>query len=178
MQYIGNCPNCGGKMKSVSIGWKCDKCGGLVDMKHNWHLAVNEPFIPDAVLKEHDEAAGGKYRRAIERMGQFGNLFVEYNGDPRGPMGRAGGMSIAGEAQIMPAITDVDGGAWRPVQEEVLQDLLKQLDYWKETCFKAAYEKQQLIEKAEKLERTLDSILAEEEKAPFDPFKVMEGNPD
>lgn len=177
MQYIGSCPNCGGEMKSVSIGWKCEKCGGLVDMKGNFHEPVNEPFIPDAVLKEHDEAAGGKYRRAIERMGRFGQLFVEYKGDPRGPMGRAGGMSIAEEAQIMLVITDVDGGAWRPVQEEVLQELLKQLDYWEETCFKAAYEKQQLIEKAEKLERTLDSILSDEEKAPFDPFKVMEENP-
>ena len=177
MQYIDNCPNCGGKMKSVSIGWKCMGCGALLDMKHNWHLAVNDPFMPDDVLKEHDEVAGGKYRRAIERMDLFGKLFVEYKGDPRGPMGRAGEMSIAEEAQIMPVITDVDGGVWRPVQEEVLQELLKQLDYWKETCFKAAYEKQQLIEKAEKLERTLDSILSDEEKAPFDPFKVMEENP-
>lgn len=177
MQYIGSCPNCGGELKNVSIGLVCEKCGGLVDMKGNFHGPVNEPFIPDDVLKEHDAAAGGKYRRAIERLGRFGELFVEYKGDPRGPMGRAGGMSIAEEAQIMPVITDVDGGVWRPVQEEVLQELLKQLDYWKETWFKAAYEKQQLIEKAEKSERLLDSILEDEEKAPFDPFKVMEDKP-
>lgn len=143
-------------MKGVSIGWKCEKCGGLVDMKGNFHGPVNEPFIPDAVLKEHDEVAGGKYLRAIERLGRFGELFVEYDGDPRGPMGRAGGMSIAEEAQIMPVIIDVDGGTWRPVQEEVLQELLKQLDYWKETCFKAAYEKQELSARAEKAEKERD----------------------
>lgn len=178
MQYTGCCPSCGGQMNPISIGWKCGKCGGLVDMQGNFHEPVNEPFIPDDVLKEQDEAAGGKYRRAIERMGDFGKLFVEYKGDPRGPMGRAGGMSISEEAQLMPVITDVDGGQWRPVQEEVLQDLLKQLGYWKEQSLKASCEKQRLIEKAEKSERLLDSILEDEEKAPFDPFKVMEGNPD
>lgn len=159
MQYIGNCPHCGGEMKGVSIGWKCEKCGGLVDMKGDFHEPVNELFIPDDVIKEHDEATGGKYRRAIERMEQFGNLFVEYDGDPRGPMGRAGGMSIAEEAQIMPVITDVDGGAWRPVQEEVLQDLLKQFDYWKETCFKAAYKKQELSKRAESAKKVIENII-------------------
>ena len=177
MKYMGNCPNCGGELKSVSIGWKCEKCCGLVDMRGSWHEVVSEPFIPDSVLKEQDEVTGGKYRRAIERMGRFGELFVEYKGDPRGPMGRAGGMSISEEAQTMPVITDVDGGRWRPVQEEVLQDLLKQLGYWKERSIKAHCEKQRLIEKAEKSERLLDSIPEDEEKVPFDPFKVMEDKP-
>lgn len=177
MNCKGSCYFCGGKMQSVSVGWKCEKCGGLLDMKGNWHTAVKEPFMPDDVLKEQDEVTGGKYRRAIERMGRFGELFVEYKGDPRGPMGRAGGISIEDEAQTMPVLTDVDGGQWRPVQEEVLQDLLKQLGYWKEQSLKARCEKQRLIEKAEKSERLLDSILEDEEKAPFDPFKVMEDKP-
>lgn len=159
MDYKGNCYFCGGKMQSVSIGWKCEKCGGLLDMKGNWHTAVKKPFMPDDVLKEQDEAAGGKYRRAIERMGQFGELFVEYDGDPRGPVGRAGGISIEDEAQIMPVITDVDGGRWRPVQEEVLQDLLKQFDYWKETCFKAAYKKQELSKRAESAKKVIENII-------------------
>ena len=76
-------------------------------------------------------------------------------------MGRAGRISIAEEAQIMPVITDVDGGAWRPVQEEVLQELLRQLDYWKEQNFKACCEKQELSEKAERAEKALDSSLVE-----------------
>lgn len=159
MQYTGSCPSCGGQMKPISIGWKCEHCGDLVDMHGEWHEAVKESFISDAVLKEQDEAAGGKYRRAIERMGQFGELFVEYKGDPRGPMGRAGGMSISEEAQTMPVITDVDGGRWRPVQEEVLQDLLKQFDYWKETCFKAAYKKQELSKRAESAKKVIENII-------------------
>lgn len=110
MQYIGNCPNCGGKMKSVSIGWKCEKCGGLVDMQGNFHESVNEPFIPDAVLKEHDEITGGKYRKAIEQMGRFGLLFLE-----------------EAEAQkeedtaIMPMVKDLAGNEWLPVRLDAFQ---------------------------------------------------------
>lgn len=172
MQYIGTCPNCGGELKSISIGWKCDKCGGLVDMQGNFHEPVNEAFLSDDVPKEQDEAAGGKYRRAIERMGGFGKLFVEYSGDPRGPMGRAGGMSIAEEAQIMPVITDIDGGKWRPVQEEVLQDLLKQLDYWKEQNFRACYEKGELSKRAENATKTIEAIIG------FQKLCVLCGNMD
>ena len=159
MQYIGNCPHCGGELKSISIGWKCKRCDGIVDMTGIFHRPVNEPFMPDDVLKANDELKGGKYRRAVERMGKFGELFVEYDGDPRGPMGRSGGMSIAEEAQIMPVITDVDGGTWRPVQEEVLQDLLKQIDYWKEQNFNACYEKQRLSKKAESAIKAIENII-------------------
>lgn len=156
MQYMGNCPNCGGDLKIISIGWKCEKCGGLVDPQGDFHESVKEPFIPNQVLREQDEITGGKYRRAIERMGEFGKLFIEYSGDPRGQMGRAGGMSIVDEALSMPVITDVNGGKWRPVQEEILQDLLKQLNNWKEICFKAACEKQELSARAEKAEKERD----------------------
>lgn len=109
MQYIGNCPNCGGEMKSMSIGWKCDKCGGLVDMKGNFHEPVNEPFIPDDVLKAHDEAAGGKYWRAIDRMGRFGTLFLDEEAAKKEE-----------DTAIMPRVTDLAGNEWFPVRRGVI----------------------------------------------------------
>lgn len=39
-----------------------------------------------------------KYKDAIERQGAFGNLFVQYMGCPRGPVGR---MGWAAEALVL-----------------------------------------------------------------------------
>lgn len=66
-----------------------------------------------------------KYKAAIDRMGEFGQLFVEYEGCPRGAMGRMGDATIQEEALAMDMLTDVDMGRWRPVNEDVLQDLLR-----------------------------------------------------
>lgn len=66
-----------------------------------------------------------KYKTAIDRMGQFGQLFVEYEGCPRGAMGRMCDATIQEEALAMDMLTDVDMGRWRPVNEDVLQDLLR-----------------------------------------------------
>lgn len=130
MQYIGNCPHCGGELKSISIGWKCEKCGGMVDMQVDFHKPVNEPFIPDDVLKEQDEMTGGKYRRAIERMGRFGLLFldeeVERNED---------------NTAIMPRVTDLSGNKWIPIR----------LDTFRETGAKI----KELNERAKKAEEKL-----------------------
>lgn len=90
-----------------------------------------------------------KYKEAVGRMGEFGKLFMSYAGDPRGPMGRSGERDIAKEALSNTVITDVDGGRWRPVSEEVLQDLIKQLDWWKEQNFRACQAKGELAKKAE-----------------------------
>lgn len=90
-----------------------------------------------------------EYKEAVGRMGEFGKLFMSYAGDPRGPMGRSGERDIAKEALSQPVITDVDGGKWRPVSEEVLQDLIKQFDWWKEQNFRACQEKGELAKKAE-----------------------------
>lgn len=47
MEYIGTCRYCGGLVKSISIGWKCEDCGAVLDMKGEWHEATKqEPFIP------------------------------------------------------------------------------------------------------------------------------------
>lgn len=59
----------------------------------------------------------------MNRLGEFGKLFANYNGCPRGPMGRMGGVSLIDEALSMPEIVDVDGGRWIPVQADVLHEL-------------------------------------------------------
>lgn len=68
-----------------------------------------------------------KYKTAIDRMGQFGQLFVEYEGCPRGAMGRMCDATIQEEALAMDMLTDVDMGRWRPVNEDVLQHLLRKV---------------------------------------------------
>lgn len=73
-----------------------------------------------------------KYKKAIERMGKFGQLFVEYEGCPRGPMGRLCCNTIQEEALAMDMLTDIDGGKWRPINEEVLQEIISKLNKRKE----------------------------------------------
>lgn len=106
--------------------------------KLGW-VAYDYPIVDDFM----------KYKEAIDRMGDFGKLFISYAGDPRGPMGRSGERDIAKEALSQPVITDVEGGRWRPVSEEVLQELIKQFDWWKEQNFRACQEKGELAKKAE-----------------------------
>lgn len=110
--------------------------------KLGW-VAYDYPIVDDFM----------KYKEAIDRMGDFGKLFISYAGDPRGPMGRTGERDIVKEALSQPVITDVDGGTWRPVYEEVLQDLIKQLDWWKEQNFLACQERGELERRAEAAEK-------------------------
>lgn len=65
--------------------------------------------------------------KAMQRLGEFGKLFMNYTGDPRGPVGRRGDGNLEREAHYMDVIKDVEGGRWRPVQEDVLEDILKEL---------------------------------------------------
>lgn len=113
--------------------------------KLGW-VAYDYPIVDDFM----------KYKEAIDRMGDFGKLFISYAGDPRGPMGRTGERDIVKEALSQPVITDVDGGTWRPVYEEVLQDLIKQLDWWKEQNFLACQEKRDLEKRAEITEKEVE----------------------
>lgn len=76
-----------------------------------------------------DEAAykGRTMREWIElirRLGEFGELFTDYKGCPRGAMGRAC-MPIEEEVLQMKPITDVDGGRWIPVNADALHELVK-----------------------------------------------------
>lgn len=64
-----------------------------------------------------------KYRDAVERMGSFGKLFLDYEGCPRGPEGRSCG-SLVREVISMGVIKDVDGGEWVPVNKDALVELV------------------------------------------------------
>ena len=48
-------------------------------------------------------------KSAFRRLGRFGMLFVDYEGCPRGTLGRAC-LPIEEEVLQMPPIVDVDGG--------------------------------------------------------------------
>lgn len=135
MQYTGCCPSCGGQMNPISIGWKCDKCGGLVDMQGDFHGPVNERFIPDDVLKEQDEMTGGKYRRAIERMGRFGLLFLEESEAQKEE-----------DTAIMPRVTDLAGNEWFPVRRGVIALNFAKCKELRERAEKAERERDEAIE--------------------------------
>lgn len=60
---------------------------------------------------------------AFERLGTFGKLFMDYNGCPRGAMGRAC-VPIEEEVLMMQPIRDVDGGEWIPVNAEAMRELI------------------------------------------------------
>lgn len=60
-------------------------------------------------------------RAVLERLGEFGRLFIDYVGCPRGAMGRMEA-PLTEEMLSMPVLTDVDGGRWRPVNEDALQE--------------------------------------------------------
>ena len=49
MNVKKNCPDCGGNLIAISIGWRCEQCRGFVDMKGNFHEKINEPFIPPKI---------------------------------------------------------------------------------------------------------------------------------
>lgn len=68
------------------------------------------------------------YKNAVDRLGEFGQLFLDYEGDPRGPAGRPAVGGLKAEILAMPVITDVDGGRWRPVNEDALRELLAKMD--------------------------------------------------
>lgn len=65
-----------------------------------------------------------KYERALQRLGSFGKLFVDYEGCPRGMVGRAM-LPIEEEVLLMPEIIDVDDGRWIPVNSEALKELVE-----------------------------------------------------
>lgn len=67
----------------------------------------------------------GVWVSAFIRLGEFGKLFVDYKGDPRGHMGRAGDLPIEDQVFLMGTLVDVDGGRWVPVQEDLLMELVE-----------------------------------------------------
>ena len=65
-----------------------------------------------------------KLECVLNRLGEFGKLFMYYEGCPRGAMGRAA-MPIEEEVLAMKPITDVDGGRWIPVNADALHELVE-----------------------------------------------------
>ena len=73
-------------------------------------------------------------KKALDRLGHFGELFMNYKGDPRGPIGPRGWPG--GELQPdrikmlvqdilkMEPVKDVDENIWRPVHEDDLKELV------------------------------------------------------
>ena len=39
------CPQCGGKVRSESIGWRCESCQGFIDMQGEFHSHKEELFM-------------------------------------------------------------------------------------------------------------------------------------
>lgn len=64
-----------------------------------------------------------KNKAAINRMGEFGRLFVEYAGCSRGAVGRQCAPLLQ-EVVSMGIIKDVDGGEWVPVNKDALVELV------------------------------------------------------
>lgn len=51
MNYT-NCPHCGGKLRSETLGWICEKCRGFIDMQGNFHEHVEKPFMPPMTIAD------------------------------------------------------------------------------------------------------------------------------
>ena len=43
---ITSCPQCGGRVRSLSIGWKCEGCNGFIDISGQFHEHKDESFMP------------------------------------------------------------------------------------------------------------------------------------
>lgn len=54
---ITQCPQCGGKVKSESIGWTCESCQGFIDMQGGFHPHKEEPFIPPMTYADRIRAS-------------------------------------------------------------------------------------------------------------------------
>ena len=104
------------RIKVQTGGLMCLGCG------HEHNCGVHGCAVIREEVQKMEELL--KYKTAIDRMGKFGQLFEEYEGCPRGAMGRMCDATIQEEALAMDMLTDVDMGRWRPVNEDVLQDLL------------------------------------------------------
>lgn len=59
----------------------------------------------------------------LDRLGDFGKLFADYTGCPRGATGRAA-LPIEEEVLAMKPIRDVDNGEWIPVNADALRELV------------------------------------------------------
>ena len=66
---ITSCPQCGGRVRSISVGWKCESCQGFIDMRGQFHEHKEEPFMPsitnaDRIRAMSDEELSDIFLRA------------------------------------------------------------------------------------------------------------------
>lgn len=85
------------------------------------YLIANDVTIGKEVFRTQQSE---REKAALERLGEFGKLFVEYDGCPRGAMGRSH-TSLIAEVYKMPELVDVDGGRWIPVNADALRELVQ-----------------------------------------------------
>ena len=64
MKYL-ICPHCGGKLRSESIGWKCEKCHGFIDMQGDFHEHIEKPFMPPMTNADRIRAMSDKELAAV-----------------------------------------------------------------------------------------------------------------
>lgn len=74
MMDIISCPQCGGRVRSVSIGWKCESCQGFIDLRGEFHQHKDEPFMPPMTNADHiramsdEELANEMRKRSISTI--------------------------------------------------------------------------------------------------------------
>lgn len=90
----------------------------LKNTARRWHGWMEEDVANDAL------AYIEKLESALNRLGEFGKLFMDYEGCPRGAMGRMAA-PIEQEVLHMKSITDVDGGKWIPANADALRELVE-----------------------------------------------------
>lgn len=54
------CPSCGGRVRSESIGWKCENCQGFIDMRGEFHPHKEKPFMPPMTNADKLRSASGE----------------------------------------------------------------------------------------------------------------------
>ena len=80
---ITSCPQCGGRVRSISIGWKCESCQGFIDLHGMQAVSLlfalkQEEFIRVVLMQ-------------AEKLGQIvptlGNVHLEREKQPEGCIG-------------------------------------------------------------------------------------------
>lgn len=72
MKY-SNCPHCGGKLRSETLGWICEKCRGFIDMQGNFHEHIEKPFMPPMTNADRIRAMSDE-ELAYFLEGDYGNM--------------------------------------------------------------------------------------------------------
>ena len=76
------CNNCGAEMVSESLGYKCTKCQGLLDMKGVFHKYIEQPFMPPQTNFDKITESVESLASFIVEASEFEldeNLFTYYN---------------------------------------------------------------------------------------------------